>query len=422
LLFLVCLYFSGSYLHAQQDIVFFTIFPYDGNNLPFDPSKIVYGSTPEEVCAKRTSAEILGPMGFLANPQGPVTFIGLLPGGSCGFQWLNLVNGPPGVVVTVPEFSAQGATCEQIRFSVGCDLCGCSAGGGSGGGGGGSDGTWCGNPVNAGTGNKLQSETDLTAAGANSVRLVRYYNSGRPALDRALGGYWLHTYTRRILTNAAANRATYYRSDGKQLVFTLQSGIWTGDADVADRLTELRDPNLGRNGWKLRLAGTEDTEGYDASGRLMSIQARSGRTQRLTYTDGTDGTVSGDGGFVLDAAGNATTAVLPIGILLRVTDHFGRTLTFGYDSLSRIVKVTDPANGAFLYGYSAPTSLANLTSVTFPDGRQRLYQYKGWRRTDSRSRHGCTRSSQPTGPFRATTMRAAISICPKAPRSPSARC
>jgi len=209
----------------------------------------------------------------------------------------------------------------------------------------------------------------------NPVKFVRYYNGSHPAYDRALGGYWLHTYTSRIVINGAANKAVYYRNDGKQLVFNLQSGVWTGDADVADSLTEFKDSNLRRTGWKLRLASTDDTEGYDASGKLISIQTRSGLTQSLTYADGTDGATSGNGGFVLDAAGSPTTAVLQKGTFLRVADNFGRTLTFGYDALNRIVKVTDPAGGAILYGYSAQASLVNLTSVTYPGGRQRQYQY-----------------------------------------------
>ncbi len=118
LFFLICLGWSASHVHAQQ-VVLFTFFPYDGVNLPFDPSKIAYGSTQEEVCAKRTGSELLG--GFQSNPQGPVTFFGILPDGSCGFKWLNLVNGPPGVEVPVADFFAQGASCEQIRFSIGPD-------------------------------------------------------------------------------------------------------------------------------------------------------------------------------------------------------------------------------------------------------------------------------------------------------------
>jgi YD repeat-containing protein len=381
LLLVVCLYFPGSHLHAQQNGVFFTGFPYDGNNAPADRSKIVFGSTPEEVCAQLTEAEIIGAQ------TAPIVFVGTLPGGTCGYQYLAIFFDGTSAVITNGDFNADFAPCGTVfappapqppicflpcpADQVGPDgFCRDTSPKN-----GGPPCPGCGNPVNPGTGNKFQAESDLAARGPGSLSLVRYYNSGRPAYSRALGGYWQHTYTSRILINGDVNQATYDRNDGKQLVFNLQSGVWTGDADVADALTELKDSNLRRTGWKLRLASTDDTEGYDASGRLISIQTRTGLTQSLTYTDGTDGATSGNGGFVLDAAGNPTAAVLPKGILLRVADNFGRTLTFGYDALNRIVKVTDPAGGAISYGYSAQASLVNLTSVTYPDGRQRQYQY-----------------------------------------------
>jgi YD repeat-containing protein len=155
----------------------------------------------------------------------------------------------------------------------------------------------------------------------------------------------------------------------------LQAGVWSPDADVADVLTEFKDSNQIRTGWTLRRAANDDLESYDASGNLIAIQTRTGLTQSLTYTDGTNGATSGNGGFVLDSAGNPTSAVLQLGLLLRVADNFGRTLTFGYDQFSHIVKITDPAGGIFLYGYAAQTSLTNLTSVTYPDGHQRQYEY-----------------------------------------------
>ena len=381
LLLLFCLYFPGLILHAQQNGVFWALWPYDGASGPFDLTKMAFGSTPEEVCAQRSQFELTG----FNNLEVPVIYSGMLPSGSCGYIWLNIV--PSGTfVIPHPDFTPRLDTCQQVAgFPAGTPeppQCvsdvppkggGCTEG--SGGSSGGDDGTWCGNPINAGTGNKFQVETDLSPVGANSVRFVRYYNSGRAAYDGTLGGIWQHTYTRRILINATGDAATYYRNDGRQLVFHLQAGAWTSDADVADRLTELTDSNLRRIGWQYRVANTEDTESYDASGRLVFITARNGLRQTLTYTDGTDGATTGNGGFVLDASGSPTTTPLPKGILLRVVDNFGRTLTVGYDSLSRIVKVTDPAGGVFHYGYSASTRYANLTSVTYPDGHQRQYRY-----------------------------------------------
>src|SRR5262249_34326214 len=111
--------------------------------------------------------------------------------------------------------------------------------------------TTCGNPVNPGTGNKFQAETDLQEPSTASLTFVRYYNRGMEAYDGRLGGHWQHAYTRRILTDAGTH-ATYYQADGKQLLFTLQGSTWTSDADVADILTEFKDSNQIPTGWTLR--------------------------------------------------------------------------------------------------------------------------------------------------------------------------
>jgi len=58
LLFLFCLYFPGSHLHAQQNGVLYTFFPYDGSNFALDFTKIAYGSTSAEVCAQRNEFEL----------------------------------------------------------------------------------------------------------------------------------------------------------------------------------------------------------------------------------------------------------------------------------------------------------------------------------------------------------------------------
>jgi YD repeat-containing protein len=90
-----------------------------------------------------------------------------------------------------------------------------------------------------------------------------------------------------------------------------------------------------------------------------------------------------NGGYILDATGNATTAILPAGLLIRVVDAAGRALNFSYDANSRIVRMTDPAGGVYLYAYDEASSVVlgtnpksnNLTSVTYPDGHKRIYWY-----------------------------------------------
>src|SRR5258708_22405155 len=251
-LFGACLYCPASPSHAQQNGVLYTFWPYDGSSFALDFTKIAYGSTPAEVCAQRNEFELT--LGGGLSGSDHLIFLGLLSnGGDCGFRW---VNPQGGAVITQSDFFPQFATCQDINafdsriprpptpqcFSNdppkngGCGCCenGGSGGAGGGAGGGGDGGSWCGNPINAGTGNKFQLETDLSPVDANSIRFVRYYNSEHAAYDGTLGGMWQHTYTRGILINGAATDVIYYRNDGKQLAFRSQAGGWTGRPDGSD--------------------------------------------------------------------------------------------------------------------------------------------------------------------------------------------
>ena len=396
--FLKCLVaglgFVASLAAAQQPYgAFHALSPYDGNNaelgFPFDLSRAAVGSTRAEMCANRGDLE----QSFFHSPSAravhPIVYIGLLPSGNCGYRFMNNAV-VPGVLATVEMIAPNFATCQTFIPSASqyprpplcpldcpaeqkdpaTGLCRVSMPKSAG-----NPCPKCGNPVHPGTGNKFQEDVDLPST-SGRLALVRAYNSGRPAVSKVLGGFWTHTYNTRILIGAPATEATAYRNDGRQFVFALQGSSWVADADVADTLVELTNAQGVRTGWRYRVASSEDTEHYDASGKLTAIERRSGLTQTLTYTDGTDGASSGNGGFVLDGAGNPTSVILTEGLLLRVRDHFGRALTFGYDSHWRIVKVTDPAGGIYLYAYAAAgNGLLNLTSVTYPDGRQRLYHY-----------------------------------------------
>jgi YD repeat-containing protein len=345
-----------------------------------------FGDSRAEVCAK-----LIGPaVAVSVSPsiRDKIVYMGMLPApytNDCGYQWNNnghIVNSGllPQFFATCADintWNAGNATPEECLIPCTQDQkeadgtcrvrsekqAGCTE-----------EEPSCGNPVRPSTGNKFLSETDLASAGANHLSLRRVYNSGRPVLTRSFGRRWQHNFSSRIMLEPSTGKATYHRSDGKQLVFVLQpsSGLWLPDADVADRLVELKVLKPYRTHWKYRVAATDEVQTFDASGVLLSIENRAGLRTTLTYSDGTNGSVSGNGGFVLDAQGNPTSTVLPWGLLLRVADAFGRTLVFGYDASSRIVKITDPAGGAILYGFDAAH---NLTSVTYQDGRQRQYLY-----------------------------------------------
>jgi len=203
-----------------------------------------------------------------------------------------------------------------------------------------SDGEACasvesqGNPIAAATGNKYQRETDYSAP--RGPRLVRHYNSSLPG--------WTHNYGVRVLANAT--KATVIRPDGRALAFTGAGlGRWSSDNAAVERLYKVAPSDSYGATWKFH-AGNEATEWYDASGRLISIVRRGGITFSAQHADG---------------------------LLRSVTDSFGRSLQFGYDTQNRLVRVTTPDGTAIDYAYGAGGQLAQ---VIYPDGTRRQYLYE----------------------------------------------
>ena len=235
-----------------------------------------------------------------------------------------------------------------------------------------------GNPCNAGTGNKYQSEVDYAGSGIYPLLLERVYNSGSTTPSSVettvWGSRWRGVYDRSIAyaTNGTISTATAKREGGKQYYFNLSGASFVGDADVVGKLVRVGvDANGNATGWTYTNKNDE-IESYNASGRLISLANRTGQIQALTYSDGTTGA---NGGYVLDATGANTTTILPAGRLIRITDLASRRLQYGYDVAGRVVKATDPAGGVTTYAYSDATSTANLTAVTYPDGKIRTHLY-----------------------------------------------
>jgi len=223
----------------------------------------------------------------------------------------------------------------------------------------------CANPVSVATGNKFQVELDYRGASAFALVFQRAYNSTDDDGGR-LGRKWRHTYERRLRVGASNALVKMGREDGQVIeFFRLNSGHYAPDADLAHRLERIADASNVTLGWALTTQGNEELELFDAAGRLTSITTRSGLSQTLTYSDGT--ATPPNGGVI-----EGTATPLPAGLLLSVTDSFGRSLGFGYDSRSYLVRMTDPAGGEYLYAYDAQRT---LSAVTYPDGRMRTYHY-----------------------------------------------
>jgi len=212
-----------------------------------------------------------------------------------------------------------------------------------------------GNPINAGTGNKWQHETDLPG-GAFGLTFDRYYNASTMSSSSTLGSGWVHVYSQSSTIQPSGVWVTIRRNDGKEYNFQQSAGVWVTNADVTDRLEELKNSSNVRTGWRYTTADNA-VETYNVSGKLVSIADSSGLAQTLAYSDA-----------------STPTAIAPTANqLIRVTDSFGHQLNFTYDSNIRISTLTGPAGGLYRYTYDANN---NLVSVTYPDGTSKTYHYE----------------------------------------------
>ncbi len=209
-------------------------------------------------------------------------------------------------------------------------------------------------PITIGTGNKWLVETDV-AIPLRGISFQRYYNSSSPTDNANLGVGWGHTYARAV--GASSTTAIVFRPEGKSYSFNGNSGTWMADADINDRLVELKNRVGERTGWKY-ITASDEVETYNLSGQLVSITDRSGVTQLLTYSD----------------SYTPTTVAPAVGLLIGVTDSFGRHLSFIYNASNRIRTMTDSSGQVFTYAYSTEGN-NNFVSVTYPDNKVRQYLY-----------------------------------------------
>jgi YD repeat-containing protein len=130
------------------------------------------------------------------------------------------------------------------------------------------------------------------------------------------------------------------RDDGQIIRFAYLGGVITAPPGIELRLQQ----TVG--GFTLT-DGADNTETYDATGRLLSIRDRSGVAQTVGY----------DANSRLSA----------------VTDSFGYVLTLAYDAQNRLASVTDPSGHAVQYGFDASGRLSTVTST---DSTVRTYLYE----------------------------------------------
>lgn len=217
-----------------------------------------------------------------------------------------------------------------------------------------------GNPCDVLVGNKRQRELDYEASGLSFARTYNslgFHAAKQGSRGTPLGEAWFGSYFQYLAAPSGLSSRTVHavRPDGDVIEFTATSPGSTAteyrpQGELENRLVVALDAAGTFAGWRY-VTANDDEELFDADGRLLSIEARGGVTQRLTY------------------AANGRVAA--------VSDDFGRALAFGWDTSvpSRLVSLTLPGTGSerIEFGYGANN---NLVQVRYADSRTRRYFYE----------------------------------------------
>ena len=205
-----------------------------------------------------------------------------------------------------------------------------------------------GGPIDLATGNTYIEETDIKLAGlGGGLTLHRIWNSMWPVTQSALqiglfGPNWRSTYEERVFLGSD-HYVKYARADGSFWSFVYNGGVHTAvaPANVSAQLI------TGSTYWTLAFQNGEQRLFDNNSGKLIAIVDRNGNTTSLTYDS--------------------------LGRLVTVTDPGSRHLYFGYGSGAYLVaSVTSDFGPSITYSYD---SQGRLSQVTEPDGSTLSFQY-----------------------------------------------
>ncbi|WP_456239096.1 DUF6531 domain-containing protein [Ralstonia pseudosolanacearum] len=208
-----------------------------------------------------------------------------------------------------------------------------------------------GHPVLPGTGTKVLNERD--DSGSSELPLARSYRSNVLFGGASGTGQWTFNWQRRL--DPAMSLSMYapsvrvLREDGSVLTFRKDATGWVA-VGTRDSVQPSYDANGYITDWKYIVASTGMIERYDASGKLVRVEERNGRSTVLAYNSKN--------------------------LLSQVKATSGRNLTFAYDAQGRIAGVTAPDGAITGYAYN---TAGMLSKVTWPDNATRQYVYEDTR-------------------------------------------
>jgi len=208
-------------------------------------------------------------------------------------------------------------------------------------------------PVNISTGNFVLPQVDLTLKSRYNLTLARIYNS----LDPKVGPFG-RGWSSPLLVNLQITEGAivFTNSDGTKLLFARDGNTFT-PASPSD----------------LKLAYNSDTDFYtlthphgsswvfDSQGRILQMSKAccgQGANDAIVFAYDTNGrlvTVNAPSGKSLSIGYNASN------LIATVTDSSNRTLLYSYDTDNNLVSFKDPLNRETTYAYNEDSFLTSYT-------------------------------------------------------------
>lgn len=223
------------------------------------------------------------------------------------------------------------------------------------------DGAQTGAPIIPATGEKIFTQGDYTGDGAHALSFTRHFRSSWAtgaaralASDPGLGQAWAHNHAvSLVFGNTSSSVASVLLGDGNVIGFAWDaaSASWK-PAFGSNTLTPLA-------AGAYRLTKTDDDSQwlFDAAGRLVSVTQRNGWVTTYTYSDAT--TPSG---------------IAPhAGLLIRVSNQFGRFLGFTYNTAGQLASVATPDGQLISFAFD---SMLRLSAVGYAGNTSKTYTYE----------------------------------------------
>lgn len=222
---------------------------------------------------------------------------------------------------------------------------------------------YCSKPISLADGNTYIKQTDITIPGlGGGLTLARTWNSVWPATQTIyqvglFGPNWRSSFEERIFVGAD-NYVKYARGDGSFWSFAGSNPLKVAaPANVSATLI------FGTTNWTLTFQNGEQRVFSETSGNLIEIIDRNGNATQLTY----------------DSVGRLITVTDPVSrtlsftyagpnslLVTGVTSSAGPTVSYSYDSQNRLLQVTEPDSSTLTFQYN---SQSLITSVTDSQGK-----------------------------------------------------